>query len=74
MRFTSKRLDHSDGFVASDGTHLNILKGTWNGVKCTMSSRQKSKNKYSIHILTFIWRRQNKDNLWNAFIVALKKG
>lgn len=71
-RFTYKKLNHSEGLVALDGTHINNLKGTWNGIKCNLKSRQKTKEKCPIHIMTFIWRRQNKGNLWNAFIEALK--
>ena len=67
-----EKVNHSEGFVSPDGICTNTIEGTWNGTKCTMSSRQKTKEKCPLHVMTFIWRRQNKGNLWNAFIEALK--
>lgn len=46
--FTYKKLRHSDGFVALDGTYINNLKGTLNEIKCNLSSRQKTKYKGKI--------------------------
>lgn len=71
-KFTFKKQDHHDGFVSPGGIHINNLRGTLNGAKCTMNTWQKSKDKCPINLMTFIWRRQNKLNLWNAFIDALK--
>lgn len=66
------KVNHSEGFISSNGTHTNTIEGTWNGTKCTMHTKQKMKDKCPINLMTFIWRRQNKLNLWNAFIDALK--
>lgn len=66
--FKHQKVNHSQGFVAPDGTHTNSIEGTWNGTKCTMSSWEKSQDRCSINILTFIWGRQNKGNLWKAIL------
>ena len=70
--FEHKKVNHSDEFITEDCVHTNTIEGTWNGIKCTMNTRQKSKDKCPIHILTFIWRRQSKGRLWDAFLDALK--
>lgn len=70
--FTHHKINHSETFVAENGDHTNTIEGTWNGMKCTMTTTQKGKAKCPIHILTFIWRRQNKGNLWNSFLSSLK--
>lgn len=70
--FEHRKINHSETFVEENSDHTNTTEGTWNGMKCTMTTAQKGKSKCPIHILTFIWRRQNKRNLWNSFLSTLK--
>jgi len=66
-------VNHSQHFVnPEDGTHTNTIEGTWNGIKMKTASRKRSRVGMEEHLSEFIWRRKNKDNLWGAFIDALK--
>jgi transposase-like protein len=67
-------VNHSVGFVDQDtGVHTNIIEGTWSGVKRKVPVRNRTKGLIDEHLLEFIWRRKNKDDLWNGFLDALKE-
>src|SRR5262249_35130001 len=63
-------VNHSQHFVnPDDGTHTNTIEGTWNGMKMNIPSRKRCREGIEDHLLEFIWRRKNKNNLWGGFIV-----
>ena len=43
----------------------------WNGIKMRLAPRNRVRNNIEKHLFEFIWRRQNSEDLWNAFIKAL---
>ena len=51
--------------------HTNTIEGTWSEIKNKIPARNRTTNNIGNHILGFIWRRQNQNNLWNALIQAL---
>ena len=69
--FTHSIVNHSKNFVEKDGTHTNHVEGTWSGVKQNISARHMRINVINGKLIEFIWRRQNKGNLWKALIKAL---
>ncbi len=54
------------------GVHTNSIEGTWNGLKMKVPIRNRTQEKVEGHLLEFIWRRQQRYNLWIGFINALK--
>ena len=54
------------------GVHTNTMEGTWNRIKQVIRPRNRVANEMEEHLWEFIWRRKNKDNLWEALIAALK--
>lgn len=56
------------------GTHTNTVEGMNNGLKTFIKARNRNNNTNNIndYLYYFIWYRQNKDNLWDGFINAIK--
>lgn len=54
------------------GVHTNTIEGTWNGLKMQIKPRNRVKGSIDEHLWEFIWRKINKDTLWDSFIHALK--
>lgn len=66
------QVNHSKNFKDPvSGIHTNTIEGTWSGLKRSIPVRNRNKDSIEEHILTFIWRRQNEGNLWNAFVKSL---
>ena len=66
-------VNHSQNFKDPiTGTHTNSIEGTWNALKMQVKPRNRTKDTIDDHLLEFIWRRKNHDQLWNAFISVLK--
>ena len=61
----------SKGIPPGKSTHTNHIEGTWSGVKQNISARHMRINVININLIEFIWRRQNKGDLWKALIKAL---
>lgn len=55
------------------GVHTNTVEGTNNGIKHLIKPRNRTKKNINDHLYYYIWRRQNKNNIWLAFINALKE-
>ena len=69
-----KTVNHSKNFKDPiTGVHTNSIKGTWNGLKLRTSIKSYKYDRIDIHISEFIWRRQNKSNLWDAFVRILSE-
>ncbi|CAG8447381.1 9219_t:CDS:2 [Scutellospora calospora] len=70
---THKSVNYSKNFTDPiTGVHTNMIEGLWNGIKLQIALRNRNKNLIKDHLLEFIWRRINKDKLWDAFIYALQ--
>ena len=69
---THLTVNHSKNFKdPGTGVHTNTIEGTWNGIKINIPGRARHKKLIGGYIAEFIWRRQNKDDLWAAFLTCL---
>jgi transposase-like protein len=65
-------VNHSTHFVDPDtGVHTNTIEGTWNGIKLCVPPRNRNEEDMEWHLGEFIWRRQNQDDMWGAFLRCL---
>ena len=69
--YIHKKVNHSVSFVTKEGVSTNTIEGTWNGIKMDFTSSQMRKEVIDAKLIEFVWRRQNQDNLWDAFIKAI---
>ena len=53
------------------GVHTNTIEGTWSAMKAKIAPRNRVSGSVDDHLWEFIWRRKNKDRLWEALIEAL---
>ena len=51
--------------------HTNTIEGTWAGIKVNISASQRTKKYIKGHLGTFLWRRENSGNIWEAFMGLL---
>jgi transposase-like protein len=71
--YQHRTVNHSIHFRDPEtGVHTNSIEGTWNGLKMKVPIRNRTQEKVEGHLLEFIWRRQQRYNLWIGFINALK--
>lgn len=54
------------------GVHTNTIEGCNNGLKTLIKPRNRVKKGIRSYLMYYVWRRQNKKNIWNGFIDALK--
>jgi hypothetical protein len=54
------------------GVHTNTIEGTWNGVKQHIKPANRVADEREEHFWEFIWRRKNKNNLWESLLDALQ--
>jgi transposase-like protein len=67
-------VNHSKQFSnPENGCCTNTIEGIWNGLKLSMKPRQRTSKIAPGCLLEFIWRKKNKDDLWNLFLNALKE-
>lgn len=69
--FIHHLVNHSISFKNSESKNTNTIEGTWNGVKRNVPVRCRVKARLPGRLMEFIWRRQKKNDLWNAFIELL---
>ena len=70
--YTHQTVNHSVTFIDPiTNVHTNTIEGTWSGLKNKIPKRNRTRDNLGNHILSFIWRRQNEGNLWNALLYAL---
>lgn len=55
------------------GVHTNTVEGCNNGIKHLIKPRNRVKKDINDHLFYFIWRRQNKRDLWGGFLRALNE-
>jgi transposase-like protein len=66
-------VNHSMSFKDEiTGAHTNTIEGIWNGIKLNLKARNRTKEHINEHLFEYIWRKNNKDNLWGGFIDAIK--
>jgi transposase-like protein len=71
--FEHMTVNHSKFFKdPNSGVHTNTIEGTWNGGKQSIKPRNRVADGMEEHLWEFIWRRKNSNNLWEAFMDALK--
>jgi len=65
-------VNHSNNFVNPEtGVCTNTIEGKWHGIKCRVPKRNRSGLRLDSHLREMMWRDQNKNDLWEAFLVAL---
>ena len=69
IKGTHLTVNHSKTFKDSKtGVHTNTIEGTWNGIKVNIKPKNRTANEIGDHIMEFIWRRCNSDDLWGGLI------
>ncbi|KCZ75002.1 hypothetical protein H311_04027, partial [Anncaliia algerae PRA109] len=66
MNYRHYFVNHSISFITMEGHHTNTIEGTWNGIKLNIPVRHRTKLFLQNDLFEFIWRRQNKNNIWEA--------
>ncbi len=67
-----QELNHSEHFVDPlTGAHTNSIESTWNHLKQKIPKQSYKRDVIESHLLTIIWKRVHKDNLWQSLINAL---
>lgn len=65
-------VNHSKSYVDPlSGVHTNTIEGSWNGIKINIPRRYWSMKNIWVGITEFIWRRNNKNNLWKNLLHLL---
>jgi transposase-like protein len=73
LNMVHRTVNHSEGFKDPEtGVHTNTIEGVWNGFKLATPPRNRVKESLSGHLWAIIWRKENKDNLWEGFLECLK--
>ena len=73
LNMTHRTVNHSVNFVdPNTGAHTNTIEGLWNGFKLQIPPRNRTRKTITKHLLECIWRKNNKNDLWNGFLIALK--
>ena len=72
--YIHQKVNHSRNFKDPEtGAHTNTIEGTWAGIKSNIPKRNRTEGEINSHIFYYIWRKQNKNDLWGAFISALRE-
>jgi len=75
------QINHSQGMIMIDYNetsnelkiyHTNNIEATWRVLKDAIPKRNRNKDDLPKYLLEQIWRRQNKQRLWNAYIECLQ--
>jgi IS1 family transposase len=70
--FLHQKVNHSKHFKDPETqVHTNTIEGTWSGLKAAIPRRTRTKDAIGENLLWFIWKRQNRGDLWDAFLRAL---
>jgi ISXO2-like transposase domain len=65
-------VDHSKHFKnPENGAHTNNIESSWNILKKNIPNCERIPEKVDNYIFEFIWKRQNKNNIWETFIKCL---
>ena len=67
-------VNHSENYKNPiDGTHTNTIEGNNNAIKINIKPQNRVRKNINEHLWFFIWKRQNKNNVWDGFLDALSK-
>jgi transposase-like protein len=67
-------VNHSKQFFnPKNGCCTNTIEGLWNGLKLSVKPRQRTSKIAPGCFLEYIWRKKNKENLWEGLLSALKE-
>ena len=75
------QINHSQGITMIDYNatsnelkiyYTNNIEATWRVLKDAIPKRNRNKDDLPKYLLEQIWRRQNKQRLWNAYIECLQ--
>ena len=66
-------LNRSETYEEEYGSHTNNIEAKWSGLKGNISKNKRKNTHCTEQVLTLIWRHQNKDDIWSAFVRALAK-
>lgn len=67
-------VNHSKCFVdPNTGVHTNSIEGAWSALKMHFAPRQRTKDDIENRLGEYLWRRQNKNTLWQSFLNALSQ-
>ena len=67
-------VNHTEGFVDEEtGVHTNNIEATWRGMKFHVSHKHMNRQLIDGHLLTYIWKRHNRHDLWFALLNAIKR-
>lgn len=66
-------VNHSRFFVdPASGVHTNSIEGAWSALKIHFSPQQRTREDMENKLGEYLWRRQNKERLWEAFLEVLR--
>lgn len=72
LSFDHLIVDHSKNFKDPiTGVHTNTVEGVNNGLKTLIKPRNRTIDGIDNYLLYYIWRKNNKHNIWGGFIRAL---
>jgi len=66
-------VNHTEGFVDQTGIHTNHIEATWRGIKFHVSHKHMTRHLIDGHLMTYIWKRHNAQDLWFALLNAIKR-
>jgi hypothetical protein len=73
LHLEHQSVNHSYHFVDPvTGVHTNTIEATWCALKKSIPITRRTRGKVCGHLIEFIWRRLNQNDLWTAFISALR--
>jgi hypothetical protein len=68
-----RTVNHSKHYKDPEtGVHTNFIEGTNCAIKRKIPIRSRVRGGIEEHLMEFVWRRANANNLWESFIKALK--
>jgi transposase-like protein len=70
IRYKHFTVNHSKHFKdPKTGIHTNNIEGSWNGLKQSMSPRNRNKKDIVLFLKEYQWRKRNREsNLWKFFL------
>ncbi|CAO3593752.1 unnamed protein product [Absidia cylindrospora] len=70
LDYVHQKVNHSQEFIAVNGVHTNTIEGTWNGIKMSVSARNRTRRDMPWKLVEFIWRRLHDDH-WQGILDTL---